>query len=403
MKLYDYQREAIKKMHNGCILNGGTGSGKSITALAYFFEKIGGGKIDGTYSDMKHPIDLYIITTAKKRDSLEWQNELCPFILSTDPKRNHYKGMTVVVDSWNNIKKYADVSDSFFIFDEQKVSSFGTWAKTFIKISKNNQWILLTATAGDNWSDYVAIFVANGFYRNKTEFEREHCVFGRFRNYPYIERYINQGKLIVLRRKILVPMIFDRKTEQHHETVWCDYDKNITKKTIKNRWDYFNNEPIENASALCYTLRKIANSNPSRIKAVEEIVKETPKVIIFYNFDYELNALRSINYQKGTTVSEWNGHNHENIPLGTKWVYLVQYNACEGWNCITTDTIIFFSQNYSYKTMVQASGRIDRVNTPFKDLYYYHLKSTAGIDVAISKALKNKKKFNEYAYIRRMK
>jgi hypothetical protein len=127
-----------------------------------------------------------------------------------------------------------------------------------------------------------------------------------------------------------------------------------------------------------------------------EIFEKHPRIIVFYNFDYELDILKHIYYGENVEIAEWNGHAHQPVPKGEKWVYLVQYTAgCEGWNCITTDTIIFYSQNYSYKVMAQASGRIDRLNTPYTDLYYYHLKSRSGIDLAISRALTEKKKFNE--------
>ena len=99
-------------------------------------------------------------------------------------------------------------------------------------------------------------------------------------------------------------------------------------------------------------------------------------------------------------IAEWNGHNHEDIPKTSTWVYIVQYTAgAEGWNCIETDTIIFYSQNYSYKVITQSAGRIDRLNTPFTDLNYYHLYSMSPIDLAIKKAFDCKKDFNEKRFI----
>lgn len=397
--LYDYQQDAIDRMKNGCILCGGVGSGKSRTSLAYYFTQQGGGL--NPYSKMKKPKDLYIITTARKRDELEWEGELAPFLLSTRPKHNTYYGNTVVVDSWNNIGKYSDIVGAFFIFDEQRVVGSGAWVKSFIKIAKRNDWILLSATPGDTWQDYIPVFIANGFYKNRTEFSREHIVYSRFTKYPKIDRYINTGKLIRLRNQILIDMDFQRKTIAHHEDVYVRYDISKYKDAMRNRWDPFNNEPIINASGLCYVLRKIVNTDQARVVALMEILDKHPRAIIFYNFDYELELLMNLGYGEKTEVAQWNGHKHQPVPEGNRWVYLVQYTAgAEGWNCIKTDTIIFFSQNYSYKIMQQSAGRIDRLNTPYSDLYYYHLKSRSGIDLAISKALSDKKKFNETRWVK---
>ena len=400
ISLFDYQLDAVSRMRNGCILCGGVGSGKSRTSLAYYYKEQGGVLGTKNYVRMKNPKDLYIITTARKRDTLEWEGELSYFLLSTNPKVNGYKNR-VIVDSWNNIQKYKNVTDSFFIFDEQRVVGSGVWVKSFLKIAKSNDWILLSATPGDTWQDYIPVFIANGFYRNRTEFCNEHIIYSRFSKFPKIDRYINTGRLIRLRDRILVDMDFKRETIAHHEDIIVQYDISKYKETMRNRWDPYNNEPITNASGLCYILRKIVNSDESRQIALMDILESRPRVIVFYNFDYELDILMNLAYGKGIEVAQWNGHKHQPIPDSDKWVYLVQYNAgAEGWNCIKTDTIVFYSQNYSYKVMQQSAGRIDRLNTPYTDLYYYHLKSHSSIDLAISKALRDKKKFNETRWVK---
>ena len=399
--LSDNQLDAVNRMKNGCILCGGVGSGKSRTSLAYYYKEQGG--ILGTkhHVMMTNPRDLYIITTAKKRDSLEWEEEMLPFLLTTH-EENRYYNHKVVVDSWNNIQKYKGVYGAFFIFDEQRVCGSGAWVKAFLDIARKNHWILASATPGDKWEDYIPVFVANRFYRNKTEFRDEHLVYSRFTKYPKIERYLNTNKLIRLRNDILVDMYFDRDTVPHHEDVYVKYDISMYKDVGRLRWNPYKNEPIANASGLCYVWRKVVNSDVSRQVALLEIFEKHPKMIVFYNFDYELDILKGIYYGENVEVAEWNGHKHQPVPNSESWVYLVQYTAgAEGWNCIRTDTIVFYSQNYSYKIMQQSAGRIDRMNTPYRDLYYYHLKSRSGIDLAISRALRDKKTFNETRYVDR--
>lgn len=397
--LYDYQMDAVKNMKNGCILNGGVGSGKSRTALFYYFKEQGGWIDENGFKPMRvkpRPKDLYVITTARKRDTLEWEGELSHFLLCVGEKQTKRYGNKIIIDSWNNIKKYADVKDSFFIFDEQRVVGSGAWVKAFLKIAKTNDWILLSATPGDTWTDYIPVFLANGFYKNKSEFAREHIVYSRFSKYPKIDKYINTGRLIRLRNNILIDMDFKRKTIAHHIDVHTRYDVTKYKEITRTRWDPYKDEPIQQASGLCYVLRRIVNESEHRVVALLELLEKCPKAIIFYNFDYELDILMNLHLGKDVEIAQWNGHKHQPVPDSDKWIYLVQYTAgAEGWNCIKTDTIIFYSQNYSYKIMEQSSGRIDRLNTPFTDLYYYHLKSRSGIDLAISKALDQKKNFNE--------
>ena len=402
MRFRQYQLDAIMKMHNGCILCGGVGSGKSFTALGYYYLLSGGDIFGDEYKAMLDdpPMDLYIITTARKRDTHEWDKELLPFLLSTDPSCNYYKNK-VVIDSWNNIKKYVDAKDAFFIFDEQRVVGNGTWVKSFLKITKRNRWILLSATPGDTWSDYIPVFIANGFYRNRSDFSQQHIVYARYCTFPKIDRYINTRRLVRLRERVLVDMDFERKTKSEHTWCYCNYDISAYKQAMKTRWDPFKDEPIQNAGGLCYVLRRIVNSDSSREESVRQLLEDHPKAIIFYNFDYERAALLELMSRLRYPHSEWSGHAHQEIPGGRNWVYLVQYTAgCEGWNCLKTDTIIFFSQNYSYKVMEQAAGRIDRLNTPFERLYFYHLTSKAPIDRAITHAVETKKIFNERKFIK---
>lgn len=404
IRLYDHQLEAVRRMKNGCVVCGGVGSGKSITSIAYYYLVNGGDESvlqGGDYIPMDDPpMDLYIITTARKRDTFEWEGELAPFLLSSQDKANLYANK-VVVDSWNNIAKYKDTENAFFIFDEQRVVGSGVWVKSFLKIVKRNQWILLSATPGDTWSDYIPLFVANGFYRNRSQFLREHAVYSHVSKFPKIDRYLDEGHLEKLRRSILIDMDFKRPTVSHHEDLFVTYNVSKYKDLMRNRWDLWKDEPIENAAGLCYCLRRIVNEDTSRQLMTLEVSTRHPKVIIFYSFDYELEILKHLAWPEGTLMAEWNGHKHEPIPKSPKWVYFVNYSAgSEGWNCTETDTMLFYSQNYSYKVMVQASGRIDRLNTPYHDLYYYHLKSRSGIDLAISKALKEKKTFNENRFVK---
>ncbi len=401
INLYPHQKKAVDKLESGFILCGGVGSGKSRTAIAYYFSKECKGSINenGELGKMRKPIDLYIITTARKRDTMEWDQECAYFGLSKDRKLS-WTNTQVFVDSWNNIAKYQDVENAFFIFDEQRLVGSGKWVKSFINIAKKNHWILLSATPGDTWSDYIPVFVANGFYKNRTSFLKRHAVYNRFTKYPKIDRYVDCKRLEKMRDHITVDMPFTRNTVRHVEDIFVEYDRVLFDKIVKDRWNPYDNEPIKDIAQTCYLMRRVVNSDSNRINKVKDLIKNHPKTIIFYNFDYELELLRSLCGEIRISYGEWNGHKHESIPDTDRWVYLVQYTAgAEGWNCIKTNVIIFYSLNYSYKIMEQAFGRIDRMNTPFVDLYYYRLRSDSTIDNAIFKSLNNKKKFNEWHFL----
>ena len=403
INLYEHQKDAVEKLKNGNILVGGVGSGKSITALAYYFIKECEGKIktngESGYSPMKKPKDLYIITTARKRDTLEWEKECAPFLLSTK-KEDSISSVGLFIDSWNNISKYAHVKNAFFIFDEQRVIGNGTWVKSFLKITQSNNWILLSATPGDTWMDYIPVFIANKWYKNRTEFIRRHVVYSNFTKYPKIERFIEVGKLVHLRDAVIINMHYQKRTVAHDKSIQVGFDREVFNTVMVKRWNVYEQRPIKDVSELCYLMRKVVNSDPRRADIITQLFEKHPRVIVFYNFNYERDLLLQLGEKLKISTAQWNGHKHELIPDTDNWLYIVQYAAgAEGWNCIETDTIIFYSQNYSYKATIQAAGRIDRLNTPFTNLYYYYLRSTSIIDLAIQKAFNNKRDFNEHRFM----
>lgn len=403
VSLFEHQKSAVEKLQNGNILVGGVGSGKSRTAITYYYTKVCEGKIKingvGGFSPFKKPRDLYIITTARKRDTLEWEVELTPFLLSS-VKENESLGVKVIVDSWNNIQKYIGVKDSFFIFDEQKVIGAGVWVKTFLRITQANQWILLSATPGDTWMDYIPVFIANKFYKNRTEFIRRHVVYKNFTKFPKIDHYMEVQHLVRLRDSIIINMRYRKRTVAHEHSIPVPFDRELFNTVMIKRWNVYEQRPIKDVSELCYAMRRVVNSDSRRLDIVAQLFEKHPKIIIFYNFNYEKDLLLELGEKLNVTIAQWNGHKHEPIPDEDSWIYIVQYAAgAEGWNCIETNTIIFFSQNYSYKATVQAAGRIDRLNTPFIDLYYYYLRSNSYIDLAIFKAFSNKRDFNESRFM----
>jgi len=386
-------------MKTGSILSGGVGSGKSLTALAYYYIVECGGSMEPKLTKMKTPKDLYIITTPRKRDELDWNGEAAHFGLTND-RDSSLQNALLTIDSWNNIGKYKEVKNAFFIFDEQKVVGYGAWVKAFLKIAKLNNWILLSATPGDTWMDYVPVFIANGFYKNKTDFTRQHVVYNTFTNYPKIDRYVDVGKLEKLKRKVLIKMDYQKKTIDNIVSLVVPYNEKKFERIYKDRWNPFKNKPIETASEACYAMRQVVNSEPSRFESIIQLVEKHRKLIVFYNFDYELDILRHLSDIVDIPVAEYNGHIHEPVPQGESWIYLAQYlSAGEAWNCIETNTIVLYSRNYSYRQTVQAMGRIDRQNTPFLNLYYYFLTSDSEIDRAIGKSYSAKKNFNEVKFI----
>lgn len=397
-----HQLQAVRDLGNGKILRGGVGTGKSRTALAYWFVRVCGGRISingkGDYRPMVQPRHVYVITTAKKRDSLDWEKEAARFGV-TSKQESFNVDAELIVDSWNNIMEYVDVKNAFFIFDEQRLVGSGAWVKAFIKIAKDNEWILLSATPGDSWMDYIPVFVANGYYKNRTEFLRRHVVYVPRTTFPKIDHYVEVEVLEKLRDKVLVEMPYLSHTVRHVFNMLVSYDEELYKRVVKDRWNIYEERPLKDVGELFRVMRKLVNTDTSRYAAIMKLMEKHPKLIIFYNFDYELEMLRILALSTMMHKAEWNGHKHEDIPVSESWLYFVQYTAgAEGWNCIETDAVAFWSLNYSYKLFEQSKGRIDRLNTPFTDLYYYVLRSMSSIDGSVYKAITTKTNFNERSF-----
>jgi hypothetical protein len=385
VELMQHQKDAVRNLATGKILYGGVGTGKSLTAIAYYVEK-------------ESPKDIYIITTAKKRDSLDWQGEAAKFGIGSE--RNATLHGKVVVDSWNNISKYIKIEDAFFIFDEQRVVGTGTWVRSFYEITKRNNWILLSATPGDTWLDYIPVFVANGLYKNATQFKREHVVYATYSKYPKVVRYLGTAVLEKYRNMLLVEMPYKKHTVRHIEEVYLDYDEDNYQKVMKDRWHIYEDRPIKDAGELFRMMRKVVASSPERLNYIRELLSVHRRIIIFYNFDYELEILRTLADE--VPLAEWNGHRKQPIPDTENWVYLVQYvSGAEGWNCISTDTMVFYSLTYSYKNFVQSQGRIDRLDTKYTNLHYFVLTSRASIEGGIRQSLDEKETFNERDWARK--
>ena len=377
MDLQPHQEAALNQLSNGKILWGGVGTGKSRVALRYYLAK-------------EQPKNIYVITTAKKRDSLDWDREAAIYAISKYEESTLSGVLTV--DSWNNIDKYSTIKGCFFIFDEQRLVGSGAWVKAFIKIAKHNNWIMLSATPGDNWMDYIPVFVANGFYRNRTQFIQEHVVWKPYVKFPIVLRYTGTWKLNRERTMLLVHMPYVKETIRHSKTIYVAHDADKLDLVVKKRWHIYEERPIRDISELFIVMRRVVNSDASRLRAVRALLRAHDRLIVFYSFNYELEALRGL--KSDVKVAEWNGHKHEDLPKTDRWVYLIQYIAgSEGWNCTTANAMAFYSLTYSYKNLEQAHGRIDRMNTPFVDLYYYTLRSRSVVDNAIWRSLKAKKNF----------
>lgn len=399
IELAPHQLKVLGEIKNGTIVKGGVGTGKSRTALAYYFFNVCGGKAPingvGEHGHMERPRDLFVFTTKKKKDELDWISEASDFGIFRD-RENSVGNVSITVDTWNNITKYDEsLRGAFVIFDEQRLVGAGAWVKAFYKLAAANQWIILSATPGDTWVEFIPVFVANGFYEHRTEFMERHVVWSKYSRYR-IDRYLEVPHLEGLRARVLVEMPFNRHTTRHVTPVIVEYDKELFDKVLKKRWHVYEDRPIQHVAELFAVMRKVVNSDFSRLAEILRILEKHPRLIIFYNFDYELDILRTLKTTLSIPVAEYNGHKHESQPTGDSWVYIVQYTAgAEGWNCIETDAMVFHSLTYSYKIFEQSQGRIDRLNTPYFDLYYYVLRSLSKIDVAIVKSMANKKVFNE--------
>lgn len=410
VELRDFQKDCVAQLRSGKVLAAGVGAGKSVMALYWYVStqcrtRRSRNQVGELFRILKGSPDLVVITTAKKRDSGEWSEEFARFALKEGV--NHgMGGVTVTVDSWNNIGKYVDADrNTVFIFDEQRAIGHGAWSKAFVRIARSHPWIMLSATPADDWKDWCPVMVADGFYRNRTDFFRRHAIYSRYTTYPKITSWYDTHQLEVVRDRILVTCEVPRQTERHDIELGTGYNKTAVKTMMKERVDPETGEPFMNASQLCYAIRKVVNCDPSRMDMARDVFEDHGRVIVFYSLRAELELIHMAAGMAGISeVGAYNGSTHDEVPTGNRWVYAVQYNAgAEGWNCTTCNTILFWDLPYSYRQLEQAKGRIDRLNTPYRNLFYYSMTSNAKIDLAIKRALRLKKDFNAAAFMKGLK
>jgi hypothetical protein len=348
IELMEHQLDAVNNLGNGKVLWGVTGSGKSAVVLEYYMRN-------------EAPRPIIVITTAKKRDSLDWYGEAAKFGVSVEPQFSRAGAITV--DSWNNIKNYRGVVGAFFVFDEQRV-------------------------------------VGHGYYTNITDFKLQHVVYEPFTTFPKVKMYLDESRLEKLRNDVLVEMPYQAYTKRVKNYMPVSYDKDLFDQVWDKRWHVYEDRPLKDAAERWRVGRRVVNSDQSRVEFIWDLIHKGvhDKVIVFYNFDYELEILRGL--ADMFVVAEWNGHRKNLVPDEGPWIYLVQYNSgAEGWNCTTANAMVFYSMTYSYRTFIQAQGRIDRLDTPFKTLYYYVLVADCITDKAVKRALDQKKNFNERRFV----
>ena len=406
--LKPFQENCLERLSTGKVLAADTGAGKSIMSLAWYLSKECASDEHSLKSGAKAwtlyhgSPDLYIITTPKKRDSEEWESDLSKFNLVKGRNSKEMGEVNIFIDSWNNIKKYTEIKNSVFIFDEQRAVGSGTWAKSFVKIAKQNHWIMLSATPGDTWSDWCPLMIAKGYYPNRTAFFNKHAVYNPYVKYREIIRWDNTDELEYYRSKMLVTCRMEKKTTRHFEEVIADCsNKYEVKRAYKERTNPKTGEPFKSASELCAYTRNIINTDPTRSAVGLKIIQMYDRIIIFYTLTDELEGIKWACNKAGRKMYFYNGEIHDQVPTGNNWAYIVQYTAgSEAWNCTTCNAMLFWDLTYSYKQFKQATGRIDRLNTPYSDLYYYAIRSYMPLDLAIRRALREKKDFNSRGFLK---
>lgn len=388
--LYNFQRQLLNSIEENYIIAADTGTGKTMMAIHHY---------------LKHNTGepLLILAPPQKIKEGGWQREL-DFVASHYNIEIPYDIISYGVLS----KRWKEYKDWFLVMDEchyvkNPTSQRGKAAINLTKQSTN--FLLLSATPSSNgWGDTIAYMIMFGYYKNKTQFLKEHAVYNRidYGNGPVnvVSDYRDQEKLQKLYQSFsiklakedcldLPPLVF----EKVHFKPSKEY--NIIKKDR-----VLGEELFDNISKLQHGLRFYANQ-ADKLKYTEMLLEGTEEnVIIFYNYKQENEELKKIAKKLKKKVFEVSG-SKTNLPDKEKWtslknsVTIVQYQAgAAGIELQYANIVIFHTPTYSYQDYEQALGRAYRNGQTKKvTVYQYITKNT--IETSIYQALAAKKDFTE--------
>lgn len=391
--LYEYQKKVIDKADSSWLFALGTGTGKTILSIHHYLKHYNGES-------------LLIIAPAQKVLEGGWDREV-QRVANFYNIQIQYDVMSygVLAKKWNLYKGW------FVIFDEchyvkNPTSQRGKAALNLTRISTN--FSLLSATPSSNgWADTINYMLMFNFYRNKTQFIKEHAIhetkfFGQ-KQIKVIADWKDQDKLKMLYQSIstklskddcldLPPLIF----EDVYFKVSKEYEIIRKKRVLETE-----NGPIayDTVMKLQHGLRFYANQK-DKLSYTEMLAESTNEnIVIFYYYQQEKDDLVKV-LAKNKKIYEVSGKvNH--LPSRDQWdelkntVTLVQYQAgAAGIELQYCNLVIFYTPTFSFQDYDQALGRAYR-NGQTKKVTVYRYITKKSVEEHVYRSLAEKKDFTE--------